>query len=236
MQLSGSSPKHCGGIEINAHMVSCELGSRSFGKIERIAKFGTRVFRKSYRGTCLVVAVEFLDGPFPTVTFVRDEALQHRERGRFTGRCRRVFDQTGKRRYSIEVCFLGQVSADLAIRIHTSFQAAKQLKNECVSKENRRIALLRRAAPHLQWCLRESQYLLKSLAAHALDLAMVRGNFSGILDQREQLLARLVVKHSIVQLATDALRYDGGNPRVGGHSVQFFSGLPKRHRERQLIG
>ena len=111
-----------------------------------------------------------------------DEALQHRERGCFSGPCRRVFDQTGKRRYCIEVCFLGQVSADLAIRIHTSFQAAKQLKNERVSKENRRIALLRRAAPHLQGRLRESHDLLKRLAAHALDLAMVRLNFPDILD------------------------------------------------------
>src|SRR5579863_2514209 len=112
MQLRGASPKHCGGFEINAHMVPRELGSRKFGKVDRVTEFGNSIFGKRNRSAGLVIAVQFLDGPFPTVTLVRDEALQHSERSRFSGCWRGVFDQTGERRYSVETRFLGQVPAD----------------------------------------------------------------------------------------------------------------------------
>src|SRR5579863_1969386 len=166
MQLGGAAPKHCGRIEINAYMVTRQLRSRPRGKFERITKFVTCVFWKWYGSACFVVAVELLDGPLPSVSFIRHKTLQHREYCRFRCPYRRVFDQTGKRRYSIEAYFLRQVPADLAIRIQTRFQAAEQLEDKPFTKEYRRIALLRRAPLHLQWRLRRSQYPLKSLAAY----------------------------------------------------------------------
>ena len=120
------------------------------------------------------VAVKLFDGPFPAVAFIGDQALQHRQDRRLgILRGRLEFDRTGEGRNPIEGCFLGEMSPDLGIRIHSRLQAAEQLQYEAVTVDNRRIALFCCAAPYGQRRLGRSKNLLKDLPWHTPNDAAV---------------------------------------------------------------
>src|SRR5580693_4975519 len=100
-----------------------------FGELQRIPQLSVRVLRKCERCRGLVVTVQLFDGPFPTVAFIGDQALQHcQSRSLALVRGWLEFDRTGEGRNPIERRFLSEMSPDLGIRIQPGLQVAKQLQ------------------------------------------------------------------------------------------------------------
>src|SRR5580658_1637088 len=144
------------------------------GELQRIPRLSAGVLWKRKRCRRLEVAVKLLDGPFPTVAFIGDQALQHcQDRRLGIVRGRPEFDRTGEGRNPIERRFLGEMSPNLGIRIQSRLQVAKQLQYEAVAVHYRSIALLRGAAPHSQRRLGRSKDLLKSLTRHTPNDALI---------------------------------------------------------------
>src|ERR1700692_4199757 len=106
MQFGGSAAKSGGGIDIDSEIISRYLRNRVFRELQWIPHLNARIFWKPQWSTGLEVTVQLFNGPFPTIAFVRHQALQHRERRSFGPSGRLQFNGAGEGRNPIEVGFL----------------------------------------------------------------------------------------------------------------------------------
>src|SRR5579859_3983524 len=107
MEFGGASPQRGSSIQINAYVISRQLKWRTLGKFHNVAQFAAQVLGKGERSTGFVVAVQLFGRPLPAVPFVRNQALQNSQCGGVAVLRRRVLDQAGKGRNSIEAYFFG---------------------------------------------------------------------------------------------------------------------------------
>ena len=186
-------------------MVASQLGSRIFGKIERIAEFGARVFRKRQGRARFEVAVELFDSPFPTVAFVRHQTLQHRERGRFrVGRWPARIRSNRQR----EVCdrSLFSRSGIGRSRNRDSCQAPRRRNSLRMKRSPKRIDVLLCSAEPRRTCSGvfvrsrgSAEKPCRARLGYGLRCACNSRRAFSISESNSR--ARFVVKHSIVQKA-----------------------------------
>ncbi len=88
----------------------------------------------------IVVAAEFVCRVRPAVGLALDELLDHRERGGL--RAALVFEGTSHGRHAGESNLLGELTADLEVRVDARFNPAEQLHDQPVAIDDRRVALL----------------------------------------------------------------------------------------------
>src|SRR5665213_1029504 len=108
------------------------------------SKAGNGQSRRSGEGRDgLKVNGKLIDEPLPSITFIRNQPLQHGN-GSFLATVGSNRDLAEEGRNAREVGDLGEEAANLDIGIFTGLQAAEELHDELVSVEDRRIRLLRR--------------------------------------------------------------------------------------------
>src|SRR5262249_4378727 len=130
-------------------------------------------FWKRKSSARLVVPIELIQGPLPSIAFVRYQSLQHCQYCVLALAGRNIFDQAGIRWDSIEACMFCQISPDLKVRIETRFLVAEQLEDKAVTIDNRRVTLFSRSAPNRQWSIGRGQNLVKGRAGSGTNSSMM---------------------------------------------------------------
>src|SRR5258708_3963016 len=195
MQFRRAAAQPGRGGEIDAHMISRELGWRTLRKLGRVLQLGRRGIREWERSAFLVIALHLFESPLPCVPFVRYKPLQHGERRRFAfGRC--ILDGTGERWSTLEMRLPGQVSPYFNIGIRTRLLTPEQLQNQPVIVKNGSCALLRGRAPYRQRI--GPAYLFERGARLTAHYPPVHRRLVRILNQPKEGGARAIVVDTVV--------------------------------------
>ena len=92
-----------------------------------------------------IITTEQAEGPLPPLALVRHQLLQDRQRGGIGPRLA-ILQRSERLRGPGEGGLLGQEPANLIVGVDPRFQAPKNLEEEAVAEDERRIALFHRAA------------------------------------------------------------------------------------------
>ena len=145
MHLGGPTTERGRGLEVTADRAAGRLGDRLPGQIDQGSALGLgeRTLGASIR--LLVVSGQFAEGVFPAGPLIGDEPLenpQHQGLGPLS-----LVDQgPGGLRDPVELGLLGEEPADLEVGVDARLEASKDLEDQAIAEEDRRVALLERAS------------------------------------------------------------------------------------------
>src|ERR1700733_10042830 len=126
------------------------------------------------------------------------------------------------------MCLLRQQLSDFAIRIRSPLLAAKQLHDEPIVVQQRRVALFRRAAPHGQRRIARTTKSAEGRTRNAADHSVSRRRFLAALDESQESSASAIVANGVVQ-ETGATARDGrSNDRTRESCLNMLCLLAER--------